>query len=522
MPSDTTPQVPMHGRTRFLLTWKGNLVFFGLLICVVLAYFYFQAQKAQNTFLENARFNAITVADVVKRNARSALLSQEVITEIMQTFLGNTARFVDYLNNIEAFSSDELAYFAQEAGLAGIRINSTDSDIIEGPPGWLALPGDRCTEKEERFHHLPERHMYCLEKPLVGGNGCIVVGIASERIETLQEQTGLQHLLETLSGLPGIRYVKMEPKKFGLGEYQPFVAMVDRDGRKVADTRVSMDSEDLVLGMDAEFLYTRTRQIWREFFTFSALLAVLGIFFSWLLHRFQVGHLQEVRSFERQLARQHEDAILGRSAASIAHEIRNPLNSIGMGLQRIEMESDDLSHEHHQLIATMLKAVDRTNNIVKDIRRYAGPLDPRKRMIRLDGLLKNLLPLYQRECEDRGIALSSEINFEEAIPGDRQMLEEVLENLIKNSIEAQPEGGFLNLSVSRTPDAGVLTIENGGFNLPAESVAWILEPYYTTKTRGTGLGLAITQRIITAHGGRMELNVPKEGVLRISVFLPLA
>ena len=65
--------------------------------------------------------NSGMLADVIKRNARTAVLSQEIIEEIMQTFLGNTARFIDYLNTIEPFSSDELASFAQEAGLTGIR-----------------------------------------------------------------------------------------------------------------------------------------------------------------------------------------------------------------------------------------------------------------------------------------------------------------------------------------------------------------------------------------------------------------
>jgi signal transduction histidine kinase len=299
------------------------------------------------------------------------------------------------------------------------------------------------------------------------------------------------------------------------------VSMVDRLGHKVAETRVSMVNEDLVLGMEAEFLYDRIRQIWREFFIFSALLATLGIFFSWLLHRFQTGHLNQVRRFERKLARQREDAILGQSAASIAHEIRNPLNSIGMGLQRIQMEAEDLSQEHHELISTMLKAVDRTNSIVKNIRRYAGPLEARKQPLHMDQLLSSLLPLYQRECDDRGIVVSHEIQFTGTIAGDRKLLEEAFENLIKNGIEAQPKGGFLKLGIHRTSEAGVLAVENGGFKLPPESVDWILEPYYTTKTRGTGLGLAITQRIISAHGGRMELSVPEEGVLRTRVYLPL-
>ena len=511
-----------HRLIRFLPTWKGNLILFGLLIFVVLAYFYLQVQNAQSTFLQNAGRNAATVADVVERNARSTLVAQDAVTEIMETFLGNTARFVDYLDNIERFSPGELASFAQEAGLAGIRIDPVGAGFVEGPPGWISLPDSACTPTGGIFQHEPADHLYCLIQPLTRADGCIIVGIASQRIESLREQISLPHLLETLSGLPGIQYVKIEPTRFGQGEAQPFVTMVDRQGQHVAEIRVAMESDDLVLGLDAQFLSTRTYQLWVQFAVFGTLLAFLGLFFSWLLYRFQDANLRQVRSFERELARQHEDAALGRSAASIAHEIRNPLNSIGMGLQRIQMESEGLTEEHARLIRTMLKAVERTNSIVKDIRRYASPLEPQQRDIRLHALLDNLLPLYQQQCDHRGIAVTRNDEYDATIPGDRDLLEEAIENLIKNAIEAQSQGGFLDIHIHRTADSGVITFENGGFALPTESVEWILEPYYTTKTRGTGLGLAITRRILTAHGGRMELSVPREGVLRISVHLPLA
>jgi signal transduction histidine kinase len=101
------------------------------------------------------------------------------------------------------------------------------------------------------------------------------------------------------------------------------------------------------------------------------------------------------------------------------------------------------------------------------------------------------------------------------------MLEQVVENLIKNGIEAQPDGGYLCVTVDRQGYEAVLTIENRGFTLPVHEAERILEPYFTTKTRGTGLGLAITQRIIHAHGGRIEVQVPVTGSLQMSVYLPM-
>ena len=105
---------------------------------------------------------------------------------------------------------------------------------------------------------------------------------------------------------------------------------------------------------------------------------------------------------------------------------------------------------------------------------------------------------------------------------DRDLIEEVLENLVKNAIEAQGEGGFLKINLYQEGSNTIVVFENPGFSLTAKEAGRIIEPYFTTKTRGTGLGLSIARRIIHAHGGRFEIEVPKEGLLRVSVYLPSA
>ncbi len=515
-----------YPRTSALLklvpTWKGNLLLFGILIVIVLAYFYWQVHQAQKTFLDNVRLNSGMLASVIKRNASTAVLSQQIVEEIIQTFLGSTARFVDYLNDIEPFSSAELTSYAQEAELAGIRITGQSDVPTEGPLGWFSDQSFSCDNADRTLRHLSNDHLYYLGWPRANHKGCIIVGIAAFRIEKLQEQIGLPRLLETLSGLGGIRYVRIvqNSRLSKATTQEPEINFIGGASGKIAETRLSLERGNLLVGMDAKYYFDRVNQLWREFFTFSALLAAVGLFFSWLLYRFQSAYLAQLRDFEREMARQHEDASLGRAAASITHEIKNPLNAISMGLQRLQIESEGISQEHQDLISTMRKAVQRMDGIIKDMRRYARPISPNYKEVHLNVLVDNLLTLYGKQCEALGIELTFNAEYKGPVSCDRDLIEEALENLVKNGIEAQPKGGFLKIVLTRGGPSTIFVFENPGFSLTANEAERIIEPYFTTKTRGTGLGLSIAKRIIHAHGGRFEIDVPEEGLLRVSVFLP--
>ncbi|QTA89786.1 sensor histidine kinase [Desulfonema magnum] len=505
---------------RLLPGWKGNLLVFGLLIIIVLGYFFWQARQAHRTFLNHAREHSRMLAGVIELNARGAVLSQGAVEEIMQTFLGNMARFADYLDTVEPFSEDELAAFALEAGLAGIRIIRDNGEFTQGPPGWFSPSYVTCTENVRVLQHLATDHLYFLTLPREAGEGCVVVGLTAVHIEKLHEQVGLSHLLHTLSELAGIRYVRIE--SFTSNPPKAEVILIDKPDKKLAETRLPFDEGILVVALEAGHFFFRIRQLWNEFFLFSAILAILGVFFSWILHRYQNAYLNRIRDVERELARQREDAALGRAAAAITHEIRNPLNAISIGLQRLQIEADDLDDEYQSLVSTMLRAVRRTNSIVTNIRQYAGPLTPQKKPVRLNSMLNHILALYAQKCEEHSVEVKCEIRHNEPVAGDPDMLEQVLENLIKNGIEAQPEGGDIRIILDHQGREAVLTIENSGFSLSESEADQIFEPYFTTKTRGTGLGLAIVRRIVHSHGGRLELQVPRKGVLCVFLYLPLA
>jgi signal transduction histidine kinase len=504
-----------------LAAWQGSLLLFGLLIALVLVYFFIQLRQLEQTFLDHAREHARTLATVIRHNARGALLAQAGVADVVETFLGNSARFIDYLDSVEPFSAEELAEYAAETGLAGIRVYRGESDAVEGPLGRLPAAPFGCPKELGRLVHRSADHLFLLALPRAEGSGCVLAGLPARRFERIQEEVGVPRLLSTLSNTAGVHYV--EVRKKGEGEPEDEIAFVERAGRRVAEARFPLDGNLLAVGLDTRHFLVRTRQLWMEFALFSVVLGLAGGLFSWLLHRLQRGHVERVRRIERELARQREDAALGRSAAAIAHEIRNPLNAIGMSLQMLGMEDEArFSEESRELIDTMRHAVKRTNAIVENLRSFARPLAPRREPVSLNRVAAHIASLYRPACHAQSIDVRSEFGGELTVSADRRMLEQVVENLVKNAVDAQPEGGFLTLRGTAANGTATLTVENGGCALSPKQAPRILEPYFTTKTRGAGLGLAIALRIVEAHGGSLPVDVLSGGRIRIALRLPLA
>ena len=245
--------------------------------------------------------------------------------------------------------------------------------------------------------------------------------------------------------------------------------------------------------------------------------ATVGLVIAYLQNRMQI----RTRKYERQLSREREDAALGRVASAIAHEVRNPLNALGMGLQRLQLEAKELSMDHRQLVGLMLDSVSCTNRIIGGLLKYAQPQRPNRRSMRLDSMIDELLLLYRAQCREAGITVTESIAFRESLLADADLVRQVLQNLLLNAIEAQPGGGFICIELKRRGSEVSLAIRNGGFHLPAEQAGRIFEPYFTSKQEGTGLGLAISQRIMEAHGGRMEVRAMEKDQVEIVAHLPL-
>lgn len=506
------------GRRFSLPSWGANLVGFGLLIAVVLAVFFWQLTAIDNDLRRNTLDRSRMMAAIIEENLANAALSQTTIDTVVTSFLREKARFVEYLNSIDPLQSEELTALARETGLLGIGLVRTGGEAIVGPTDWLPQAQD-CSLTPNQVHYDVDQQTALLISPGTEELRCIRIGFDASAIVQLRQKTALPVLLTSLSHLPGIHYVRLEAKSTAPGN-DP-VRLISQGDEKTAEARLPTPLGPLVVGLDAANHLSRIDQLRRQFFLFASLLLLLGLFFSWLLYRYQQEDLRRTRTFERLLAKEHEAAALGRATATIAHEVRNPLNAINMGLQRLTLESPNLSEEQQELIGAMEEAVRRAGTIIIELQRFTRKLQPLLQPVDLGRLLRGILTLYQPRCTAQQIAISIDQGFEDPIEADPGLLSELMENLLKNSIEAQPDGGCIDIALTPIPAGMRFTITNGGCALNTEDIGRLGEPYFTTKIRGTGLGLALCRRIVEAHGGELQFRAdPDRQRLTVAFTLP--
>lgn len=486
---------------------KINLLIFGLLFFLVLSYFYWQIYQSRQAFEDHVGEHANLVSEVVATNLNSTQLSLGVIEKVVTSFLANTARFISYLDEIEPFSTNELAAYIEENGLAGILIYRQGQPIVMAPDNWFTMAQGRDYDHQELVH-LAQQQLYVLICPDPDHQRTIVLGLPSQSIEQLKKQMEVPQLLQSLSQLSGIAQLRLEPS-----------STLSLEPSNTHERHLPMGDKTVVLEIESELLSVREAELWQQFLVFSSLLAFAAVILSWVLQRYQNRHTHYLLGLQLELAQQREDASLGRAAATISHEVRNPLNAISMGLQRLQLEVKHLDDDHQSLIRAMGEAVQRTNGIVVGLQRFAQPLQPRLQTVDVDQKIRHVMALYRPQAEKQQVAVACTM---ESIHWriDDELLGLLLENLVKNALEAQLIGGFVHVVLQLQGDEMVLIVENG-IDEELSNVADCLEPYYTTKTRGTGLGLTMVRKIAVAHGGEVVLDQPDSDCFRVQVSFPL-
>ena len=224
------------------------------------------------------------------------------------------------------------------------------------------------------------------------------------------------------------------------------------------------------------------------------------------------------------MERQERSSTLGNMAAAVAHEIRNPLNAVSMGLQRLRVEYEPAEAEEYRALLDVVQGeVRRLNAIVEDFLSLARPLSLRPEPIAVPALVDEVLLLTDGEARAAGITTGAEVPRDlPPLHADRDRIKQVLLNLVLNAIQAMPGGGKLTLGASVFQGALTLDVSDTGGGIAPEVLPRLFEPYVTTKAKGLGLGLAIARRIVEGHGGTIEAGNRPEGGSRFRVTLPLA
>lgn len=232
--------------------------------------------------------------------------------------------------------------------------------------------------------------------------------------------------------------------------------------------------------------------------------------------------LTEIRALEETSRRQDRLAAVGRLAASIAHEIRNPLAAMRGSIQMLHAEMDGES-EHAQLMEIILRESDRLNNIVADYLSYARPRRAEMNDVNPCSLLQDTFKLLSNSSEVSELQ-KLELDLPTTpvvVKGDAEQLRQVFWNIARNALAAMPQGGTLRASLEPVSGGRLrLSFEDTGCGMSAEQVERLFEPFSST-TGGTGLGLSIVYQIIRDHSGTIIVHSREGEGTTIAVELPV-
>jgi two-component system, NtrC family, sensor histidine kinase PilS len=215
--------------------------------------------------------------------------------------------------------------------------------------------------------------------------------------------------------------------------------------------------------------------------------------------------LTEIRRLERDLRIQDRLAAVGRLAAAIAHEIRNPLTSIAGSVSMLAGIAD-LSDEHRQLLQIVTRESERLNGIITDFLAYSRGKQYRFASVDLLPLLEDTLTLLEHRlnAENRGIRIERNYHFKEALTmADGDKIKQVFWNFCENAVRAMSKGGVLSVSLEQVGEDWQVNFADTGPGMSRQLVEKIFEPFQSQFEGGTGLGLAIVYQIVQAHEGKV-------------------
>jgi signal transduction histidine kinase len=261
-----------------------------------------------------------------------------------------------------------------------------------------------------------------------------------------------------------------------------------------------------------------------------------------------VAKLRQNKELEERLARAERFSAMGHLAAGIAHEIRNPLNMISLGIDHLKHEIASFngvgngaeagggpgnSAALHSLMGTMKDEILRLNQMVENFLQYGKTISVTLREQPLAPLLLDVIRLAEQKAREQGITCEARLPAElPAVRIDEAQMKSCVMNVMLNAIQAMPDGGLLSVDVTidspHPPAAEPATewleirVRDTGHGIPPEAVGQVCEPYFSTKPLGIGLGLALTKRIIEEHGGRLLIESQIGQGTVVTLRLPLS
>jgi signal transduction histidine kinase len=540
-----------------------------VLIGIASLYVFFEAHRLRQELLRQTEDKATVLAKAMEASVKNAVVGNALLEDLIGQRLLDNARLIDQLllsrqadqallkeisamNRLQKIDLLDPQGRAWELTALPLTAAKTEGeDLLQRRQQTISyiwgkrwrLPGKT---EEERAAEPPPR---IKEKEFWKGSafgvavgarsfpGIIAVHANADYILNFEKEIGVQSQIEDLGRRSDSEFVSFldsnlnvvahtDPARVGQQEKEPLVlkAKMERQllsqivessgGQRYFEVvkPVVVDESNLgflKIGLSLGPMEVAWHNSLRAIVILGLAVMTAGILGMAAIFHNQHAYMKEVRDLEAEVLHRERLSALGNLAATVAHEVRNPLNAISMGLQRLRTEFQPTrdEDEYSHLTKLMLEEVYRLNSIVEQFLSLARPLEIKREELRLQDLLKELAEL------EEGNAQRSKTQIRVVVPpnlpplkADREYLRQTLLNLILNGLQAMPDGGTLTLEAYTSNGNLLINVADTGAGIPQENLSRIFEPYFTTKAKGSGLGLAIARRIVEAHGGTIAVS----------------
>lgn len=226
---------------------------------------------------------------------------------------------------------------------------------------------------------------------------------------------------------------------------------------------------------------------------------------------------------EEQFRRMGELAAIGQLAASIAHELRNPLSSIKGAAQYLQKEYEDHS-AIVEFLGIIIEEVNGLNRLTTEFLDFARPIQLELKPIDVNHVIDKTFQLMNVHIAQNNVTVKQNLGKDvPEIKADESQVEQVLRNVIINALQAMPGGGELTIETKPAPGGGgaEIWVHDTGTGIPADKLDNIFVPFFTTKTKGTGLGLSVVRKIVENHGGRVIVHSTANLGTSFGIVLPI-
>jgi signal transduction histidine kinase len=559
-------------------------IFSGILLVILIINGLLEINRTRNGFYRLLEREAIVLFQHFEKNIQDTLTSLQLtesapgkhllsspvsgflfdLEESTAEYLLEVVHRVDLIDEEKPLESSDLQSLADQYLVTSIEIYDPEGNLLRGPASPFPsfknqqmlrdLIGKKRLVVVDLFgKSLSQDHWFSIAILRRTNPGIIALHLNGAQMKRLFRQFAIQRAISDIGLREGILFISVQdalfntlahtdPNFIGRKEEDPFLKRSlqyhqpssrlyrSTKGKEIFEVVKSFYLNDKPMGLirigySSKEIQPLLHQIRKNVALSVFFFLVLGISAITLIWVNQNRSLKKMREMEERIQLAERLSSLGHLAAGVAHEIRNPLNAIGMGLQRLNREflpmEESKKNEYLSFTDVISNEVRRVNGIIEQFLTLSRPFQLNLQLTFLQDLLKNLITLFQGEASSQGITLQAQLDSPlPPVKVDSEKLTQALINIMKNGMQAMKKEGVLRIEAKPLKDHVEVTISDTGSGIPPDQMEKIFNYYYTTKENGVGLGLPIAHRIIEAHRGQLKVE-SKVGVgTKVTITLP--